>query len=208
MKFWYFVILFHYLFSDIDCNESCNIYQTCGECMKNAKCQWCAQDDYDQGPRCSEVSSYSQCSDVVNLKNEQEIILNSELSLQQLIKPQQVNLKLRPGVQHNLTFTIGQSVNYPVDVYFLFDLSFSMNKSRNTLAEQAGRIVDKITDITEDYRIGFGSFIDKDVAPFTSTNDEFNCPKDVECRNPYSFYHQRSLSITFWKSCHTNETNS
>ena len=143
-----------------------------------------------------------------NLKNEQEIIRDSELSLQQLIKPQQVNLKLRPGVQHNLTFTIGQSVNYPVDVYFLFDLSFSMNKSRNTLAEQAGRIVDKITDITEDYRIGFGSFIDKDVAPFTSTNDEFNCPKDVECRNPYSFYHQRSLSITFWKSCHTNETNS
>lgn len=93
---------------------------------------------------------------------------------------------------------IGQSVDYPVDLYFLFDLSFSMNKSRYTFAEQSKNIISSIKEVTEDYRIGFGSFIDKDVVPFKSNVDEFNCPKDKyhdKCVDPYSFYHQKSLGV-------------
>ena len=62
------------------------------------------------------------------------------------------------------------------------------------MAEQGSVIIDNIKAITPDYKMGFGSFIDKDVAPFKSTNDDFNCPKEIQnCESPYSFYHRQSL---------------
>jgi hypothetical protein len=73
---------------------------------------------------------------VENLQNVLEIRENSDLDASTLIQPQLVNLDLRPGSEYHLPFTIGQSLEYPVDLYFLLDLSWSMNKSRFALAEQ------------------------------------------------------------------------
>ena len=129
------------------------------------------------------------------MENEFEIIRNEDLQKSNLIQPQEIELKLRPRIPQEISFTIGQSVDYPVDLYFLFDLSFSMNASRNTFAEQSKNIISSIKKLTEDYRIGFGSFIDKDVVPFKSNVDEFNCPKDQTCVSPYSFYHRKSLGV-------------
>ena len=36
---------------------------------------------------------------------------------------------------------MAQSSQYPVDLYFLLDLSWSMNKSRNHIAEMGGDII-------------------------------------------------------------------
>ena len=42
--------------------------------------------------------------------------------------------------------------------------------------------------------VGFGSFVEKNVAPFTSSVAEFNCAKEnPNCAPPYSFYHQQKL---------------
>ena len=38
-------------------------------------------------------------------------------------------------------FKVAQSSQYPVDLYFLLDLSWSMNKSRNHIAEMGGDII-------------------------------------------------------------------
>ena len=51
-----------------------------------------------------------------------------------LIQPQRVQMKLRPGSSQSLKYTVGQSHQYPLDLYFLLDLSWSMNKTRNTVA--------------------------------------------------------------------------
>ena len=51
-----------------------------------------------------------------------------------LIQPQRVKMKLRPGSSQHLQFRVGQSRQYPLDLYFLLDLSWSMNKTRNTVA--------------------------------------------------------------------------
>ena len=43
-------------------------------------------------------------------------------------------------------------------------------------------------------RLGFGSFVEKNVAPFSSAVPEFNCASDnPNCAPPYSFYHQQNL---------------
>ena len=51
-----------------------------------------------------------------------------------LIQPQRMSMKLRPGSPQRLQFRVGQSRQYPLDLYFLLDLSWSMNKTRNTVA--------------------------------------------------------------------------
>ena len=43
-----------------------------------------------------------------------------------------------------LYFQVAQSSQYPVDLYFLLDLSWSMNKSRNHIAEMGGDIIGAI----------------------------------------------------------------
>ena len=54
-----------------------------------------------------------------------------------------VHLDLRPGSSQEMSFTIGKSQDYPVDLYILCDLSASMRYARNYLAEQVGAIIGK-----------------------------------------------------------------
>lgn len=87
-----------------------------------------------------------------------------------------------------------QSKAYPLDIYFLLDLSWSMKNIRDNFADQVkltilitnylndylnfskvGKIISDITKVTEDLNVGFGSFIDKHLPPFASYYDEFNC---------------------------------
>lgn len=49
-----------------------------------------------------------------------------------------------------------------------------------------------IKTITNDFRIGFGSFVDKEVMPFISLVKGKNCQQG-NCPKPYSFQHQMDL---------------
>ena len=48
---------------------------------------------------------------------------------------------------------------------------------------------------TENLATGFGSFVNKNVAPFTSAIPSFNCnlKEESNCTSPYSFYHKQVL---------------
>ena len=96
-----------------------------------------------------------------------------------------------------LEFSLGQSKQYPLDLYFLLDYSVSMNASLTNVANQGGAIIDAIQAITKDVKIGVGSFTEKDLAPFSSSVPEFNCPAGVikksPCPNPYSYRHMSDI---------------
>ena len=55
----------------------------------------------------------------------------------------------------------------PVDLYFVLDSSRSMASSTKLLASASNDITDKFQQLTRDYRLGFGSFIEKPRIPFT-----------------------------------------
>ncbi len=43
--------------------------------------------------------------------------------------------------------------------------------------------------------VGFGSFVEKNLPPFTSSVPSFNCPaENPNCTPPYSYYHKVTLS--------------
>ena len=51
-----------------------------------------------------------------------------------------------------------------------------------------------VQNITTDFQIGFGSFVDKEVLPFISLVPGKNCQTDGGCPRPYDFQHQMSLA--------------
>ena len=70
-----------------------------------------------------------------------------------LVQPQHVKLKIRPGSSQGVKFKIGQSPEYPLDLYFLLDLSWSMENTTKTVAEKGLCLTIKINLIIILYRL-------------------------------------------------------
>lgn len=82
------------------------------------------------------------------------------------IKPQKVKLSLRKDDVYKIHFQFKTAKNYPVDLYYLMDLSASMDKHKDELARLGLKISETMKKNTNDFRIGFGSFIDKPTSPY------------------------------------------
>lgn len=62
--------------------------------------------------------------------------------------------------------------DYPVDLYYLMDLSKSMEDDKNKLSNLGDLLADTMKNITKNFRLGFGSFVDKALMPYASTVPE------------------------------------
>ncbi|NWI16522.1 ITB6 protein, partial [Crypturellus soui] len=51
------------------------------------------------------------------------------------ISPQKLTLWLRPGHEETIQIKVRQSEDYPIDLYYLMDLSASMDDDLNTIKE-------------------------------------------------------------------------
>lgn len=58
---------------------------------------------------------------------------------------------------------------HPVDLYYLMDLSFSMKDDKDTLQTLGWNLEELMRKFTPDFRLGFGSFVDKVSRPYTNT---------------------------------------
>jgi integrin beta 1 len=85
------------------------------------------------------------------------------------IKPQRVTVTLRKGEEFTLPFQYAQAEDYPVDLYYIMDLSASMEEHREKLAKLGEKLAKTMMNITSNFRLGFGSFVDKVDLPFVST---------------------------------------
>lgn len=74
--------------------------------------------------------------------------------------------------------------DYPVDLYYLLDLSKSMQDDLVLLRALGQQLGQSMQNITRDFRLGFGSFVDKTVTPYISTV-------------PSKYVKQYSLSLHF-----------
>jgi protocadherin alpha len=67
----------------------------------------------------------------------------------------------------NITLKYARAEN-PLDLYYLMDLSYSMKDDKETLQSLGRSLEETMRQFTSDFRLGFGSFIDKTVRPYTS----------------------------------------
>ncbi|KAH0621752.1 hypothetical protein JD844_023371 [Phrynosoma platyrhinos] len=96
----------------------------------------------------------------------------------------------------NLTFRRGE--DYEIDLYYLMDLSYSMEDDLAIVKKLGGDLLQALRSMTKYARIGFGAFVDKTVLPFVNTHPEKlqnPCPnKDAKCQPPFAFRHVLSLT--------------
>ncbi|CAG0892794.1 unnamed protein product [Cyprideis torosa] len=109
------------------------------------------------------------------------------------IKPQRVKLACRPKEAFDLKLFYQRAEDYPVDLYYLMDLSRSMKDDKDKLSELGISLAQKMERLTSNFRLGFGSFVDKVVMPYVSTVPaELNEPCD-SCAAPYGYRNHMSL---------------
>ncbi|KAF5292608.1 hypothetical protein FQA39_LY13941 [Lamprigera yunnana] len=110
------------------------------------------------------------------------------------ITPQRVHMKLRARESYSFTVSYAQAHDYPVDLYYLMDLSKSMEDDKDKLSSLGNLLAKSMQSITSQFQLGFGSFVDKVVMPYVSTvksNLEHPC---TNCSAPYGYIHSMRLS--------------
>lgn len=59
-----------------------------------------------------------------------------------------------------------QVEDYPVDIYYLMDLSNSMKDDLLNIQSLGTKLATEMRKVTSNLRIGFGAFVDKPMSPY------------------------------------------
>ncbi|XP_015190709.1 PREDICTED: integrin beta-PS-like [Polistes dominula] len=196
-----------------DSESICASQETCGKCLQTPKCVWCSTNTFGQNGqivRCvtrekllKEGDLWCKKDDVVDIQNSMTIIENLTLSSIKgknpvQIQPQRIKLRLRKDEEYRIILKYSQAEDYPVDLYYLMDLSYTMKAYKNKLSELAVKLQSAMKKLTSNFRLGFGSFIDKAVLPMNHIEKEWlqnPCYGGyTTCAPAYGFKHQLSLT--------------
>lgn len=61
---------------------------------------------------------------------------------------------------------VRQVEDYPVDIYYLMDLSNSMKDDLENIQNLGTKLASEMRKLTSNLRIGFGAFVDKPISPY------------------------------------------
>ncbi|XP_006138404.1 integrin beta-8 isoform X2 [Pelodiscus sinensis] len=178
---------------------------TCKMCLAlGPECGWCTQEDF-----MAEATQKGRCDMVFNLIKkgcQSEFIENptsrvtvpSDHKANTQVTPGQVSIQLRPGGEASFVLKVHPLEKYPVDLYYLVDVSASMHNNIEKLNSVGFDLSKKMANISLDFRLGFGSYVDKTVSPYISIHPEriHNQCSDynLDCMPPHGYIHVLSLT--------------
>ncbi|KAI5610197.1 integrin, beta 1b precursor, partial [Silurus asotus] len=113
------------------------------------------------------------------------------------IQPQKLTLNLRAGEPQKFSLKFKRAEDYPIDLYYLMDLSYSMKDDLENVKNLGTDLMREMQSVTSDFRIGFGSFVEKTVMPYISTTPAklLNpCTSDQNCTSPFSYKNVLNLT--------------
>ncbi|XP_012686969.1 integrin beta-8 [Clupea harengus] len=172
---------------------------SCEECLlRGPDCGWCIQEDFLDGAhvsqRCDSTSSLLRkgCREEFIQSPRVKVEVDATLSSTQ-VAPRKISIQLRPGSQASFVVEVRQLERYPVDLYYLVDVSASMKDNLERLNNVGVALSHQMREHSSDFRVGFGSFVDKPVAPYISVHPSkiINpCREyEVQCRPTHGFIH-------------------
>ncbi|CAN9498054.1 unnamed protein product [Ophioblennius macclurei] len=193
--------------------ETCpkSAINSCGDCIRSGPhCVWCQHVNFtkageQEAVRCDTrahlMARGCEEEDIISPVNNIQIVEDRPLSEDQEVvqmRPQKIHLKLRPGLPTNFTVTFKRAEGYPVDLYYLMDLSYSMKDDLAYVKGLGRKLFKALRAITEHGQIGFGAFVDKTVLPYTNTNKEkLKNPCDQneqQCQPAFGYKHVLSMT--------------
>ncbi|XP_074658572.1 integrin beta pat-3-like [Tubulanus polymorphus] len=189
-------------------SSTCNVHQSCGACFTAAaECAWCRQADFDQkdaNERCDikEKLLANGCKEknIVHPDHNSQITQNEGFRNQEggvsavQLSPQEIRIKIRPNKPFKFETHFRLAENYPVDLYYLMDLSNSMADDKEKIAALGNLLAERMKSITKNFRLGFGSFVDKRVMPYVNELPSKLRSPCAGCVPPYGFKNQLSLN--------------
>lgn len=185
-------LILRYWIDSVDGSCSASGALTCDECLQlSSLCAWCTQENFTDwfsvNQRCDTPDALLEngCA-----RSQVEFPVSNSLVLQDhplgrssgnstQISPQKMALKLRPGSQVTFQVKIQHTEDYPVDLYYLMDLSASMFDDLQKIKDLGSTLSKEMASLTSKFRIGFGSFVEKPTLPFIKITEE-------ELKNPCS----------------------
>ncbi|XP_074077128.1 integrin beta-7 [Macrotis lagotis] len=193
---------------------SCQSASSCRECIfSHYSCAWCKQLNFTrageaEARRCGRreelLARGCPPEALEEPRGQQEVLQDEPLSQgargdrATQLAPQRVRIKLRRGETQGLRVRFRRVEGYPVDLYYLMDLSYSMKDDLERVRQLGQALLAQLRGVTRSVRIGFGSFVDKTVLPFVSTvrsKLQNPCPSKLEkCQPPFSFRHLLPLT--------------
>ncbi|KAM4626121.1 integrin beta-5 [Discoglossus pictus] len=173
------------------CTSRSTMPASCQECLLiHPQCAWCSQEEFG-----SSRTATSRCDLADNLASKgcaQEYIehpgsnvtVTKSLALSSKgtssspsdfiqVTPQSLSLSLRPGSEVSFKVQVRQVEDYPVDLYYLMDLSLSMKDDLDNIRNLGTKLAAEMKKLTSNFRLGFGSFVDKNVSPFSYTAPKY-----------------------------------
>ncbi|XP_061094466.1 integrin beta-1-B-like [Conger conger] len=195
--------------------------QSCDECLASGpRCAWCSEESFI-GPgqftweRCDTVSALVErgcpSGSIEDPRGDTALLLNHKITSRYRdwnrhvphttvqLQPQKVLMRLRPGEPQTFKVKFKRVEGYPIDLYYLMDLSFSMEDDLLNVKQLGTDLMEEMRNITRDFRMGFGAFVDKTVMPYISTIESMlqNPCKRQEpqaCAPAFSFRHVLSFT--------------
>ncbi|KAJ8313535.1 hypothetical protein KUTeg_008096 [Tegillarca granosa] len=151
----------------------CRSKITCGECLQTGPhCAFCVSQVYDENnqPRCDILHNhFGICPDgeLVNPQGKWQKIKSKPALLVQdeptkdfdsngpaiQIQPQELKLTLRPNEPQRFSVTFRLADNYPIDLYYLMDFSYSMKDDKDNIARLGNQIGFQIHESVQNARI-------------------------------------------------------
>ncbi|KAL1006736.1 hypothetical protein UPYG_G00076170 [Umbra pygmaea] len=184
--------------------------RSCGECIQvGAKCGWCTDpgflnQDEATSTRCDELESLRkrECGSakIENPRGSKMVLKNKAITHQNKgaeklrpeditqIQPQKLTLSLRSGEPQAFNLKFKRAEDYPIDLYYLMDLSYSMKDDLENVKNLGTHLMLEMAKITSDFRIGFGFFNEKNVTSSFS-------PSSAKWLNPCTGF-QNVLKLT------------
>uniref|UniRef100_A0A8C4QN49 Integrin beta n=1 Tax=Eptatretus burgeri TaxID=7764 RepID=A0A8C4QN49_EPTBU len=173
--------------------------RSCGECILVGRhCAWCTLLNFT-GPgeptsvRCDLEERLRERGCPESRLERPKGLTRIDLRPEHIVQlfPQQITLKLRAGEPQTFEIRFRRADDYPIDLYYLMDLSYSMKDDLENVKKLGTELQRRMEDVTSDFRIGFGAFVDKTVMPYVSTvPGKLRNPCGVQeeiCSRPFGF---------------------
>ncbi|RLU15411.1 hypothetical protein DMN91_012405 [Ooceraea biroi] len=192
----------------------CTAQSACENCLEaSAACAWCSDWSYSNStynkPRCNvperlrafgcpdaEIRTSPPVSLQVLADADFQDVSNGSVVQPVQLKPQRLRLRIRPHSSQVVKLQYRPAKNYPLDLYYLMDLTWSMKDDKETLVGLGSRMANTLGTFTTNFRLGFGSYADKPLMPYIFPGHEENPCKSEHavCTPLYSFWHHLELT--------------
>uniref|UniRef100_A0A3P9P955 Integrin beta n=1 Tax=Poecilia reticulata TaxID=8081 RepID=A0A3P9P955_POERE len=124
---------------------------TCSDCLQaGVGCAYCSEEVRAENQEAHFTSSLPPLKRPINMN-----LQRSQVS------PQEVSMTFLPGETREVDVNVFAPTKGPLDLYILMDFSNSMKDDLDNLKKMGNKLATVVQEISSDYTIGFGKFVDK-----------------------------------------------